>query len=55
MIPAGYDAWVVGDELCVAVDASPEMVEQFAEEEKEEEEEEAKGLVDKAKDKLRGQ
>jgi hypothetical protein len=52
VIPAGYDAWVVGDEPCVAVDASPEMVEQFAEEE---EEEEAKGLVDKAKDKLRGQ
>jgi hypothetical protein len=49
VIPAGYDAWVVGDEPCVAVDASPEMVEQFAEEE------EAKGLVDKAKDKLRGQ
>jgi mannose-6-phosphate isomerase-like protein (cupin superfamily) len=52
VIPAGHDAWVVGDEPCVAVDVSPEMVEQFA---KEEEEEEAKGLVDKAKDKLRGQ
>jgi len=51
VIEPGHDAWVVGDEPYVGVDVSTEMVEQFAKQE----EEEAKGLVDKAKDTLRGQ
>ena len=46
VISPGHDAWVVGDETCVAVDVSSETAEKFAKEE------EAPGLIDKAKDKL---
>jgi mannose-6-phosphate isomerase-like protein (cupin superfamily) len=49
VLEPGHDAWVVGDEPFVGVDVSTEMVEQFAKEE------EDKGLIDKAKDSLRGQ
>ena len=51
VIEPGHDAWIVGDEPFVGVDVSVETVETFAKEE----EEEDKGLIDKAKDSLRGQ
>jgi mannose-6-phosphate isomerase-like protein (cupin superfamily) len=51
VIEPGHDAWIVGDEPFVGVDVSVETVETFAKED----EEEDKGLIDKAKDNLRGQ
>jgi mannose-6-phosphate isomerase-like protein (cupin superfamily) len=48
VLEPGHDAWVVGHEPFVGVDVSTEMVEQYAKEE------EAKGLIDRAKDKLGG-
>jgi mannose-6-phosphate isomerase-like protein (cupin superfamily) len=51
VIEPGHDAWIVGDEPFVGVDVSVETVETFAKED----EEEDKGLIDKAKDSLRGQ
>ena len=56
VIEPGHDAWIVGDEPFVGVDVSVETVEAFAKEEgAQEEEEEDKGLIDRAKDRLRGQ
>ena len=49
VIEPGHDGWVVGEEPYVAIDVSTEMVEEFAKEE------EAKGLIDRAKDRLGGQ
>jgi len=49
VIEPGHDAWVVGDEPFLGVDVSTETVEEFAKEE------EAKGLIDRAKDRLGGQ
>jgi len=49
VIEPGHDAWVVGDEPFLGVDVSSETVEEFAKEE------EAKGLIDRAKDRLSGQ
>jgi len=49
VIEPGHDGWVVGDEPYVAIDVSTEMVEAFAKDE------EAKGLIDRAKDRLSGQ
>ena len=49
VIEPGHDAWVVGDEPFLGVDVSTETVEEFAKEE------EAKGLIDRAKDRLSGQ
>jgi mannose-6-phosphate isomerase-like protein (cupin superfamily) len=51
VIEPGHDAWIVGDEPFIGVDVSVETVETFAKED----EEEDKGLIDKAKDSLRGQ
>jgi len=45
VLPAGHDAWVIGDEEFVGVDVSTETVEKFAKE---------AGPIDKAKDKLSG-
>jgi mannose-6-phosphate isomerase-like protein (cupin superfamily) len=50
VIEPGHDAWVVGNEPFLGVDVSTETVEEFAKEE-----EEAKGLIDRAKDRLSGQ
>ncbi len=49
VIEPGHDAWVVGDEPFLGVDVSTETVEAFAKEE------EARGLIDRAKDRLSGQ
>ncbi len=49
VIEPGHDAWVVGDEPFLGVDVSTETVEEFAKEE------EAKGMIDRAKDRLSGQ
>jgi mannose-6-phosphate isomerase-like protein (cupin superfamily) len=49
VIEPGHDAWVVGNEPFLGVDVSTETVEEFAKEE------EAKGLIDRAKDRLSGQ
>jgi mannose-6-phosphate isomerase-like protein (cupin superfamily) len=49
VIEPEHDAWVVGDEPFLGVDVSTETVEEFAKEE------EAKGLIDRAKDRLSGQ
>ncbi len=50
VIEPGHDAWVVGDVPFFGVDVSTETVEEFAKEE-----EEAKGMIDRAKDRLSGQ
>jgi len=49
VIEPGHDAWVVGNEPFFGVDVSTETVEEFAKEE------EAKGMIDRAKDRLSGQ
>jgi mannose-6-phosphate isomerase-like protein (cupin superfamily) len=49
VIEPGHDAWVVGNEPFLGVDVSTETVEEFAKEE------EAKGMIDRAKDRLSGQ
>ena len=49
VIEPGHDAWVVGDEPFFGIDVSTETVEEFAKEE------EARGLIDRAKDRLSGQ
>jgi mannose-6-phosphate isomerase-like protein (cupin superfamily) len=50
VIEPGHDAWVVGNEPFLGVDVSTETVEEFAKEE-----EEAKGVIDRARDRLSGQ
>ncbi len=50
VIEPGHDAWVVGNEPFLGVDVSTETVEEFAKEE-----EEARGVIDRAKDRLSGQ
>jgi quercetin dioxygenase-like cupin family protein len=50
VIEPGHDAWVVGNEPFLGVDVSTETVEAFAKEE-----EEAKGVIDRARDRLSGQ